>query len=106
MRWIVFDEDTAEVLTGKYKRGATQLNYEEHPLDAALKLRRSFLILPSAHPERVLFASIELRASKASLKPRSPVVAQFTPLRNTPRQSSPSTDKSCASPGPAQQHHE
>lgn len=88
MRWIVFDDESAEAITGKYKRGAAELHYGEQPLDAALASGSSLLILPSADPEKVLVARIESRNGKTQSKPRG-VIAQFTPLHTVGRQSSP-----------------
>lgn len=87
MRWIVFDDESAEAITDKYKRGAAELHYGEHPLDAALARGRSLLILPSADPEKVLLARIESRNGKVPSKSHG-VIGQFTPLRTMGRQSS------------------
>ena len=90
MRWIVFDDETAEFVTGKYKRGAAEVRYDERPLDAALKGRgRSVLILPSAEPGKVLLATIEQRTAESVAKPAAAVVAQFTPLRSISGQAAP-----------------
>ena len=91
MRWIVFDDESAEAITDKYRRGAAEIHYGQQPLDAALATGRSLLILPSADPDKVLLARIESRHSKVSSK--SPgVIGQFTPLRTVQRQSSAPTD--------------
>jgi hypothetical protein len=89
MRWIVFDDDTAELVIGKFKRGATEIHYGEQPLDAVLRTRgRSLLLLPSANPGNVILARVENNLARPAGKSRVPVVAQFTPLRTVGRQSS------------------
>ena len=93
MRCIVFDDETAEVMMGRYKRGATEIHYGEQPLNAALKAGRSLLVLPARDPDKVLLARIEVRTGKTP--PRSQgVVAQFTPLRTVSGQRSASPDSS------------
>ena len=83
MRWIVFDDQTAEAVMDKYKRGAAEIHEGAEPLDAALQTARpTVLILPSSEIGTVLLASIEPKTIKPHAKPpRKPVVAQFTPLR-------------------------
>lgn len=90
MRWIVFDDETAEIIMGKYKHGAAEIHYGTQPLDAALKSRSSLLLLPAAAPGKVLVARIEAKSTKLASKSQShgPVVAQFTPLRSISRQTS------------------
>jgi hypothetical protein len=92
MRWVVFDDETAEVVMGKYKHGAAEIDYGDHPLDAALKARSSILLLPAPDPGKVLVARIEFHSTKPCSTSRAPVIAQFTPLRTIGRQSSPSPD--------------
>jgi hypothetical protein len=83
MRWIVFDEQTADAVMDKYKRGAAEIHPGGDPLDTALNAGRpTALIMPASGIGRVLLASIEPKTPKAQTKPsRQPVVAQFTPLR-------------------------
>jgi hypothetical protein len=83
MRWIVFDDQTADAVMDKYKRGAAEIKHGEDPLQAALDTSRpSALILPASGIGRVLLAVIQPRIPKAQSKPPcQPVVAQFTPLR-------------------------
>ena len=89
MRWVVFDDETSELIMGKYKRGAAEVHYRQHPLDAALKAGRSLLLLPAADPGKVLVAKIEVNSTKPAFKSRQPVVAQFTPLRSVAKQPPP-----------------
>jgi hypothetical protein len=86
MRWIVFDDETAEAVVSKYKRGAAEIHEHDQPLDAALNAgSRSILILPSREPNSVLLATIESRIRPASKPRRDPVIGQFTPLRGVIR---------------------
>jgi hypothetical protein len=58
VRWIVGDDETADALTGKFKRGAAEIR-AENLLELALKQEQgSLLIYPSTSPERVLLARI------------------------------------------------
>jgi len=83
MRWIVFDDETAEAVVSKYKRGAAEIREAGRPLDAALNAgSRAILILPSREPSRVLLATVEPKMTRPPVKPRrDPVLGQFTPLR-------------------------
>lgn len=91
MRWIVFDEQTADAVVDKYKRGAAEIHRGGDPLDAALNAGRpTALIMPSSGVGRVLLASIEPKTVKAPTTPsRRPVIAQFTPLRGVMSKTSP-----------------
>jgi hypothetical protein len=99
MRWIVFDDDTADFVTGKCKRGAAEVRYDELPLDAVLKSQGgSVLLLPAAEPGRVLLARIERSTSEATTQPRSSVVAQFTPVRTIAAQKFPPAESNSTRP--------
>jgi hypothetical protein len=70
VRWIVFDDDTADAVVGKYKRGAAEIRDGENPLDAALALdQASTVILASRTTGRVLLADfVPKTASSAPAK--------------------------------------
>jgi hypothetical protein len=58
VHWIVFDDDTADAIVGKYRRGGAEIRAGEHPLDAALALNQgSAMVLPSRTSGRVLLAT-------------------------------------------------
>ena len=58
VRWIVFDDDTADAVVGKYRRGGAEIRAGEHPLDAALALDQAHaMVQPSRTAGRVLLAS-------------------------------------------------
>jgi hypothetical protein len=60
VRWIAFDDETAEAIVSRFKRGAAEI-HEGNPLDEALRLGKATLILPSDTPGKVLFARLEVR---------------------------------------------
>jgi hypothetical protein len=66
IRWIAFDDETAEAVVSRFKRGAAEIHRCE-PLDAALNLGRpSLLLLPSHTPGRLLLARLEPKAEDAA----------------------------------------
>jgi hypothetical protein len=63
IRWIAFDDETAEAIVSRFKRGAAEIQQGD-PLDTVLRYDRpSILILPSETPGKVLFARFESRVS-------------------------------------------
>ena len=63
VRWIAFDDDTADALVGKFKRGAAEIR-EGNVLDSVLHNdQASILIYPSTSPERVLLARVTATAA-------------------------------------------
>lgn len=59
VRWIAFDDETAEALVCRFKRGAAEIR-QGHPVDAALHHGKpSLLFLPSITPGKVLLARFE-----------------------------------------------
>jgi hypothetical protein len=66
VRWIAFDEETADVIISRFKRGASEL-HDGNPFDAVLNHGKpSILLMPSSTPGRVLVARIEPKAARAS----------------------------------------
>lgn len=66
IRWIAFDDETAEAVVSRFKRGAAEIHRCE-PLDAALNLGRpSLLLLPSHTPGMLLLARLEPKAENAA----------------------------------------
>lgn len=67
VRWIAFDDDTADALVGKFKRGAAEIR-NGNVLDSALHHdHASILIYPSASPERVLLARVTAASAAAAI---------------------------------------
>jgi len=73
-RWIAFDDETAEAVMSRFRRGAAEIR-EGDPLDAALDLGQpSLIILPSNVPGRVLVARCTPKASEPRLTPEKPAL--------------------------------
>lgn len=67
MRWIVFNDDTAEAVVTRLRRGAAEIQHSD-PLDAALKSAwPSLVILPSRAAGRVLVARFALKESAKTM---------------------------------------
>jgi hypothetical protein len=66
VRWIAFDEETADALISRFKRGASEL-HDGNAVDAALNHgKSSLLLMPSRTPGKVLLARIEHKAAAKS----------------------------------------
>jgi len=58
-RWIAFDDDTADAIISRFRRGAAEI-HDGNPLDEALAAGHpSILLLPSGTPGRVFMARIQ-----------------------------------------------
>jgi hypothetical protein len=77
VRWIAFDDETADAIVSRFKRGAAEI-HEGNPLDEALRLGKASLILPSDTPERVLFARLEVN-NEAKNELRSGQLVSYEP---------------------------
>jgi hypothetical protein len=78
VRWIAFDNETAETVVNKFKRGAAEIRQGD-ALGAALAApAHSLLLLPAASGQEVLVVS---------LKKKPPSPAAPTLARNAPAQS-------------------
>jgi len=73
IRWIAFDDETAEAVVSKFKRGGAEIHGGE-PLDAVLAYDKpSLMLLPSTKPGRVLLAQFQPNARPAASEPAEPV---------------------------------
>ena len=73
IRWIAFDDETAEAVVSKFKRGGAEIHGGE-PLDAVLEYDKpSLMLLPSTKPGRVLLAQFQPHARPAASEPGEPV---------------------------------
>jgi hypothetical protein len=71
-RWIAFDDETAEAVVGRFKRGAAEIHSGD-PLNAALsQTTASVIVLPSSVPGKVLMARIEPKTEKAVMASAEP----------------------------------
>jgi hypothetical protein len=63
VRWIVFNDDTAEAVVTRLRRGAAEIQHSD-PVDAALNSAwPSLVILPSRVAGRLLVAQFTVRES-------------------------------------------
>lgn len=86
IRWIVFDDETAEAVISRFRRGAAEIRFGD-PLDAALALGQpSLLVLPSRTPGRVLLARCTPRSTAQTAKPAIPSPQPLVELALTRRQ--------------------
>ena len=77
VRWVAFDDDTAEAVVSRLRRGAAEIN-STTPLDAALQAKGpSMVVLPASTPGRLLIA----RFSKRQEPQSTPAASGFTPSR-------------------------
>ena len=76
VRWIAFDDDTADALVGKFKRGAAEIR-EGDVLDSSLRHdEANILIYPSTSPERVLLARVRHSRPENAAEPMRPLTVQ------------------------------
>ena len=83
VRWIAFDDDTAEAVVSRLRRGAAEIQHNS-PVDAALHAAGpSVIVLPSSTPGKLLIARITKAKSNepvADLKP-TPLVPPVLPKK-------------------------
>ena len=66
IRWIAFDDETAEAVVSKFKRGGAEISRGE-PLDAVLDFGKpTLMLLPSTKPGRVLLAQFHPKPLRAT----------------------------------------
>jgi hypothetical protein len=59
VRWIAFDDETAEAVVSRFRRGAAEIHPDNSAIDSALTAGQpSLLVLPSDTPGRVLLAHV------------------------------------------------
>lgn len=79
VRWIAFDDDTAEAVVSRLRRGAAEIQHSA-PVDAALRSDGSaVLVLPSRTPGKLLIAKF-VANTKALLPPKVERVERHVPL--------------------------
>lgn len=83
VRWIAFDDETAEAVVSRLRRGAAEIQ-SNSPLDAALhNAGPSVIVLPSSTPGKLLIAHLSQRnlpaVEAAAFTPKQHTVAQFIP---------------------------
>ena len=61
VRWVAFDDDTAEAVVSRLRRGAAEI-HSSTPVDAALEAKGpSMILLPASTPGRLLIARFSKR---------------------------------------------
>jgi hypothetical protein len=71
VRWIAFDDDTAEAVVSRLRRGAAEIQHNS-PVEAALATDGpSVIVLPSPNPGRLLIA--RFTASRKAEAPAPPI---------------------------------
>jgi len=79
VRWVAFDDDTAEAVVTRLRRGAAEINHST-PVDAALQSKGSaVVVLPASTPGRVLIARFSKRKDDATPTLPANVVRQPKP---------------------------
>jgi len=76
VRWIVFDDETAEAVVTRLRRGAAEIQHTD-PVDAALSSPKpSLVILPSNVAGRVFVARFNARKPEAPASVKSKALAR------------------------------
>lgn len=85
VRWIAFDDESAEAIVSRYKRGAAEIQHGD-PVGAALTLGRSSLVLlPATNTGRVLVARFDPRIEEvAAAEPVNFETSGFLGLSDQP----------------------
>ena len=84
VRWVAFDDDTAEFVVSRLRRGAAEINHST-PIDAALQAAGpAMLVLPASTPGRLLVARFSKRKESAPVAP-----SQASPVSKKPAASAP-----------------
>ena len=79
VRWVAFDDDTAEAVVSRLRRGGAEINHST-PVDAALQSKGSaVVVLPASTPGRVLIARFSKRKDDAGPAPTANNVRQLKP---------------------------
>jgi len=76
MRWIAFDDETAEAVVSRFKRGGAEI-YRGEPLDAVLEFGKpSLMLLPSTKQGKVLLAQFQPKSAPSE----APEAIVFEPM--------------------------
>jgi hypothetical protein len=86
VRWIAFDDETAEAVVSRLRRGAAEIQHDT-PVDAALRAQGpAVIVLPSSTPGKLLIARFTKHKAKdpiPTIKPSTNTSAQVTPKKQT-----------------------
>ena len=85
IHWIAFDDETAEAVVSRFRRGAAEIHPGTTALDSALTAGHpSLLLLPSDTPGRVVVARV---CPKTELPPKPQSIQ--VPARHQPQSQTP-----------------
>jgi hypothetical protein len=92
VHWIAFDDDTAEALVSRMRRGAAEIQHNT-PVDAALHVEgASVMVLPSPTPGKLLIARFSPRKDahfQTAPAPKIPVCRVSSAPISAPSQKKP-----------------
>jgi hypothetical protein len=92
VHWIAFDDDTAEALVSRMRRGAAEIHHDT-PVDAALHVEGAcVMVLPSPTPGKLLIARFNRRKDayfQTASAPRIPVRSEPAVPASTPSHKKP-----------------
>jgi hypothetical protein len=81
VRWIAFDDETAEAVVSRLRRGAAEIQHNT-PVDAALHAAGpSVIVMPSSTPGTLLIARFTKHKTSepaSEIKPAVPMIAPRT----------------------------
>ena len=96
IRWIAFDDETAEAVVSRFKRGGAEIHRGE-PLDAVLDFGKpSLMLLPSTKSGRVLLAQFQPNPRTATTESPEPIAFEtmgFLGLTDQPVYSNTAPDE-------------
>jgi len=82
VRWVAFDDETAEAVVSRLRRGAAEIQHNT-PVDAALHAAGpSVIVLPSSNPGKLLIARFtkgKTSEPSTNLKPSATMIASPIP---------------------------
>jgi hypothetical protein len=85
VRWIAFDDDTAEAVVSRLRRGAAEIQ-NNSPVDAALHAAGpSVIVLPSSTPGKLLIARFSHRKFDEALDGPSRTTGAHVPRPAVPK---------------------
>jgi len=90
VRWIAFDDDTAEAVVSRLRRGAAEIQ-NNNPVDAALHAESpSVIVLPSPTPGKLLIARFTPRkGAQMSTAARAGARAGYSSVSAAPIEKKP-----------------
>jgi hypothetical protein len=93
VRWIAFDDDTAEAVVTRLRRGAAEIQ-SNSPVDAALHAEGpSIIVLPSSTPGKLLIARFSRRKVDSPVTGPGGHVSAHIPVPAPPKRPAASVKK-------------